>query len=287
MRTIYKNSLDAMEHTPKVPKAQLHKLQTITGTVPVSTLIDSNNINKQMNIINEKVMIEKEDFEDQKPNLLLLQQQMLEQQLSATSHLLNGSSSLSSIICDHHLSSCSNQVITNSSSSNAADLGLMDGSSTKNVGGCGGNVYDDPQTIGLVELNSFTCPLDGCEFWSTNEQELKSHFVECHVKPPAHNPAAEAAAAGGRVQNYVFKCIRENCDELLVDVDAFLKHLQMHDKIMANLINQQQQQSIGPIGSSSTGVQQQPLLPIQKQPPPTTQTQVEIKKTESKSPRAR
>lgn len=262
MRTIYKNSLDAMASTPRVPKAQLQQVPVSSSQALISS---SQNLSYQINNQDNKKLLIKEEFCEEsslKSSISLLQpqqeqmqqqqsQQSQQQQVNAsTSQMSSTANDLSSF---HHSGPSPSHCLTDTSSNAASssELALLD--SSGNTGG----LYEDGSSGGLpMELNSFACPLDGCDFWSTNEQELKTHFVDSHVKtPPPTN-----SAGSGTVQNYVFKCIRDNCDELLVDVDAFLKHLQMHDKLDLGLLvqqqnlQQQQHQQQGSTTKSGSGV---------------------------------
>ncbi|UXI19213.1 putative sodium-coupled neutral amino acid transporter 7 [Sarcoptes scabiei] len=67
--------------------------------------------------------------------------------------------------------------------------------------------------------DKFTCPVPDCGFTSTRETEFKMHCVD-------HTVADD--------ENTRYQCTDEDCKEVYNNVEAYIKHLQSHDRAICN-----------------------------------------------------
>lgn len=68
--------------------------------------------------------------------------------------------------------------------------------------------------------NIFVCTMTGCSFIADKDSKIRAHHARKHLQPAMTSS---------------FKCTMQGCDRVLSDVDSFLKHIQLHDKIQQKL----------------------------------------------------
>lgn len=210
MRTVYKNSLDAMPHATIAPSVQqsdktgdttTSTQQQIKTEIPETPMETSSVVGgatlttSQGN--SETIKIENTGEEEFK----LTQNTSQCQTATSSSSQLESAPSVSSDHC----------LVTSESSPPSSSL----------------SPPTELPSIPKVEVNPQTplensCPLLDCSAPCSSEAAVRSHFIDCHLKVPLGPDGSK------QLNNLIFKCVIVGCDELLFNIDIFIKHLRGH-----------------------------------------------------------